>query len=366
MKFAYGRGGRKEILQLYDKELQSGTCHSAAASPLSLNMEALKEADLCFPQLNTSCRKMMRPPLEATLIYSLLSCITLLTVVLNLLVIISISHFRQLHTTTNLLLLSLAVADFLVGLLQMPAEILLFRGCWILGDFICAVNYFLGYLTVSVSVGIMVLISIDRYIAICDPMFYSTKVTVKRVQYCVYLCWIFSAVHSTWILRDFLKQPNRYNSCYGECVVVLTYVETAADLLMTFLGPIVVITILYLRVFVVAVSQARAMRSHIAAVTLQRSETVKAKKSEIKAARTLGVVIAAFLLCNCPYYCFIVAAEYNLIGVSTAAIEIWLLYFNSCLNPVIYVFFYPWFRKSIKHIVTLQILEHGSSQANLM
>ncbi|XP_071338775.1 trace amine-associated receptor 13c-like [Trachinotus anak] len=329
-------------------------------------MEAVEEAEHCFPQLNTSCRKTMRPHSEAILTYSLLSCITLLTVVLNLLVIISISHFRQLHTTTNLLLLSLAVADFVVGLLQMPVLLLQNEGCWILGDLMCAVHYFLGFLIVSVSVGNMVLISVDRYIAICDPMFYSTKVTLKRVQYCVYLCWIFSTVHSTWILRDFLKHPDRYNSCYGECVVVVNFVEGAVDLVVTFLGPILVITVLYLRVFVVAVSQARAMRSHIAAVTHQRSETVKAKKSEIKAARTLGVVVAVFLLCSCPYYCFAVAAESNLVGATSAPIEIWLVYFNSCLNPVIYVFFYPWFRKSIKSIVTLQILQPGSREANLM
>uniref|UniRef100_A0A3B4W963 G-protein coupled receptors family 1 profile domain-containing protein n=1 Tax=Seriola lalandi dorsalis TaxID=1841481 RepID=A0A3B4W963_SERLL len=235
------------------------------------------------------------------------------------------SHLRQLYTSTNLLLLSLAVADFVVGLLQMPVILLQNQGCWILGDLMCAVHYFLGFLIVSVSVGNMVLISVDRYIAICDPMFYSTKVTMKRVQYCVYLCWVFSAVHSSWILRDFLKQPNRFNSCYGDCVVVVSF--------------------------------ARAMRSHVAAVTLQRSQTVKAKKSEIKAARTLGVVVAVFLLCNSPYYCFAVAAESNLVGASSAPIEIWLVYFNSCLNPVIYVFFYPWFRKSIKKIVTLKILQ---------
>uniref|UniRef100_A0A3B4UTE0 G-protein coupled receptors family 1 profile domain-containing protein n=1 Tax=Seriola dumerili TaxID=41447 RepID=A0A3B4UTE0_SERDU len=138
------------------------------------------------------------------------------TAISNSVFVLIFSHFRQLHTSTNLLLLSLAVADFLVGFLQMPSDILLFQGCWIFGDFICVVNYFLGYLIV---IGSMVLISIDRYIAICDPMFYSTKVTLRRVQYCVYLCWVFSVVHSSWILRDFLKQPNRYNSCYGECVL---------------------------------------------------------------------------------------------------------------------------------------------------
>ncbi|XP_044072731.1 trace amine-associated receptor 13c-like [Siniperca chuatsi] len=329
-------------------------------------MEVLEEDKLCFPQLNTSCRKTMLPHWEATLIYSLLSCITLLTVVLNLLVIISISHFRQLHTTTSLLILSLAVADFLVGFLQMPVEILLFRGCWFLGDFICAVNCFLAFVVVSVSVGNMVLISVDRYVAICDPMFYSTKVTMKRVQLCICLCWIFSALHSSWILRDLLKQPDRYNSCHGECVVVMNYVEGAFDLVATFFGPIIVIVVLYMKVFVVAVSQARAMRSHIAAVTLQHSKTITAKKSEMKAARTLGVVVVVFLLCSCPYYCFTVSAENNLLGASSAAIEIWLLYFNSCLNPVIYAFFYPWFRKSIKLIVTLQILKPSSCEANIL
>ncbi|XP_071330367.1 trace amine-associated receptor 13c-like [Trachinotus anak] len=346
-------------------------------------MEALDEAEFCFSQLNTSCRKTMHSHMEATFIYTVLSCITLLTVVLNLAVLafttvnntflhlqhvtvcslLIFSHFRQLLTTTNLLLLSLAVTDFLVGLLQMPAEILLFQGCWILGDLICAVIYFLSFLTINVSVGNMVLISVDRYMAICDPMFYSTKVTLKRVQLCVCLCWIFSAVHGTWILRNFLKQPDRYKVCHGECIVISSYVEGIVDLVVTFLGPILVITLLYMRVFVVAVSQARAMHSHIATVKLQRS---KAKRSEMKAARTLGVVVVVFLLCSCPYYCFAIAAVNNFVGASSVSIESWLLYFNSCLNPVIYVFFYPWFRKSIKNIVTLQILQSGSREANLM
>ncbi|XP_029386579.1 trace amine-associated receptor 13c-like [Echeneis naucrates] len=329
-------------------------------------MEAHEEDEFCFPQLNSSCRRTSRSHSEALLINCLLSIITLLTVVLNLLVIISISHFRQLHTTTNLLLLSLSVADFLVGFLQMPILFLHIRGCVILGDIVCGVHYFLAFLVVSVSVGNMVLISVDRYIAICEPMVYSTRVTLKRVQLCVYLCWIFSAVHSSWILRDFLKQPGRYNSCYGDCVVGVSYVEGAVDLVVTFLGPILIIIILYLRVFVVAVSQARAMRSHVTAFTLQHSETIRTKKSEIKAARTLGVVVAVFLLCSCPYYCFAVTAESNLVGASSAGLELWLVYFNSSLNPVIYVFFYPWFRKAIKHIVTLQILQPGSREASLI
>nr|XP_043875301.1 trace amine-associated receptor 7d-like isoform X2 [Solea senegalensis] len=273
--------------------------------------------------------------------------------------------FRQLHTTTNLLLLSLAVADFLVGFLQMPLLLLHNQGCWFLGDIMCGMHYFLGFLVVSVSVGCMVLISVDRYIAICNPMFYTTRVTLTRVKLCVCLCWILSGVHGSWILRDVLKQPDRYNTCYGSCVVVVNFAEGIIGIIVSFLGPILIIAVLYLRVFVVAVSQARAMRSHIAVVTVERSQTVKAMKSEIKAARTLGIVMIVFLLCSCPYHCFAVAAEAAMLGASSSVIVIWLIYINSTFNPVIYVFFYPWVRKTIKHILTLQILQPGSREVSV-
>uniref|UniRef100_A0A667XCD1 Trace amine-associated receptor 13c-like n=1 Tax=Myripristis murdjan TaxID=586833 RepID=A0A667XCD1_9TELE len=307
--------------------------------------------ELCFPHLlNASCRRLIRPRSEAVLLYILLSFISLLTVALNLLVIISISHFRQLHTPTNLLLLSLAVSDFFVGLLLMPGQILLIGSCWFLGDFMCGLFYYNSFILTSASVGNMVLISVDRYVAICDPLYYSTKVTQKRVKICVCLCWTCSALYNCLILKDFLRQPNRYNSCYGECLFVLNYIAGAVDLLLTFFGPITVIIVLYMRVFVVAVSQARAMRSHIVSVTLQPSGTGTAKKSELKAARTLGIVIVVFLVCFCPYYCPSLAGQDISTGALFSTFGIWLLYFNSCLNPVIYALFYPWFRKSIKLI----------------
>ncbi|XP_058508667.1 trace amine-associated receptor 13c-like [Solea solea] len=330
-------------------------------------MEAPEEAALCFPHINTSCRRRTGPYVETMLTYTVLSCITILTVILNLLLSVMIfSAFRQLHTTTNLLLLSLAVADLLVGLLQMPLLLLQNQGCWFLGDIMCVMHFFFAFLIVSVSVGSMVLISVDRYIAICNPMFYTTRVTLTRVKLCVCLCWIFSSLHGSWILRDVIKQPDMYITCFGSCLAVVGFAEGLVDLIATFLCPILIIAVLYLRVFVVAVSQARAMRSHIAVVTVERSQTVKAMKSEIKAARTLGIVLVVFLLCVCPYYCFAAAAETASLGASFLLIMLWLVYLNSTFNPVIYVFLYPWARKTIKHIFTLQILKPGSSEVSVM
>uniref|UniRef100_A0AAQ6IJU4 G-protein coupled receptors family 1 profile domain-containing protein n=1 Tax=Anabas testudineus TaxID=64144 RepID=A0AAQ6IJU4_ANATE len=339
-----------------------------SSSPLSLSvslvMQTLEEAELCFPQLlNTSCKKHLRRYSEALLSYTLLSSISLLTVSLNLFVIISICHFRQLHTSTNLLLLSLAVSDFLVGLIVMPFQILLLEPCWFLGDLVCVLFNFPLFITVCASVVNMVLISVDRYVAICDPLHYSAKVTANRVRISVLLCWIYSVFYSFLFLPENLRQPGRYNSCYGECVI---NINGAVDLVLGFIIPISSIIILYMRVFVVAVSQARSMRSHIAAVKLQRSVTVTVKKSELKAARTLGVVVAVFLICYCPYYCVSFSGYEVFLGSSTNLFIVFLVYFNSCLNPVIYAFFYPWFRKSVKLIVTLQILLPNSCEANVL
>ncbi|XP_078030357.1 trace amine-associated receptor 13c-like [Epinephelus lanceolatus] len=328
-------------------------------------METLEESELCFPQLNSSCRKPKRSLTEAVLLFSLLSFIALFTVTLNLLVIISISHFKQLHTPTNFLLLSLAVSDFIVGLL-MFFQIMRIDGCWFLGDLMCVINIVLSFIITSSSVGTMVLISVDRYVAICDPLLYSTKVTVRRVRICVCLCWGCSVLYDSLILKDNLKQPGRYHSCSGECVIALNYIAGVVDLILTFIGPVTVIITLYVRVFVVAVSQARAMRSHIAAVTRQGSVKGTANKSELKAARTLGVVVVVFLSCLGPYFSSSFVDQDSLFGIATVALGAWLFYFNSCLNPVIYAFCYPWFLRSIKLIITFKIFLPDSCDASVL
>lgn len=273
------------------------------------------------------------------------------------------SDCRQLHTSSNYLLLSLSVSDFLVGIVVMPIELTLTHTCWILGDLLCALYYFLPVITTTSSVGNMVLISVDRYVAICYPLHYPTKINEKKISICISMCWVTAVFYSIILLYDNLKHPGSSTSCHGECVVniLLTF-----DLILCFVVPISVIIFLYMRVFVAALSQARAMRSHDAVVTVKGLVRVTATKSEIKAARTLGILVVVFLMSYSPYYCVSVTGPNTLIGSQTEASMIFLLYFNSCLNPVIYTLFYPWFRKAIRLIVTLQILKPGSSNAKIL
>ncbi|KAK7913713.1 hypothetical protein WMY93_013924 [Mugilogobius chulae] len=171
-------GGVRKVSEWWCEDVRLAVTEKRRAYEVWLQR---KDREKCYKE---SCARTSRPELETTFIYIVLSTITVLTVVLNLLVIISIAHFRQLHTCTNFLLLSLAAADFLVGSLQMPLQIFYHRGCWMLGDIPCAVYFFSGYFVVGASCGNMTLISVDRYIAICEPMLYHSKVTcLKLVPY---------------------------------------------------------------------------------------------------------------------------------------------------------------------------------------
>uniref|UniRef100_A0A3P9CZ53 G-protein coupled receptors family 1 profile domain-containing protein n=1 Tax=Maylandia zebra TaxID=106582 RepID=A0A3P9CZ53_9CICH len=270
--------------------------------------------------------------------------------ILKLLIYSFLFYFRKLHTPSNILLLSLAVSDFLMGLLLMPAEILRSMTCWVLGDLMCSVYFFLTVNITCASIGNIVLISIDRYVAICDPLHYSTRITVARVKLSVCLCWFYSTFYCSLYTQEMLIEPGRYNSCYGECVLVISDFAGMVDLILFFILPLSVIIVLYTRVFVVAVSQRSLNQTN---------------KSELKAARTLGVLVVVFLSCYCPFYCYSLTDK-NAVNDPAASSVIFIFYFNSCINPLIYALFYPWFRNAVKLIITLQIFKHNSCEANIL
>lgn len=85
----------------------------------------------------------------------------------------------------------------------------------------------------------------------------------------------------------------------------------------------------------------------------RRKETLKAKR-ERKAAKTLAIITGAFVICWLPF--FIVALLLPLctdcdISETVMSFFLWLGYFNSTLNPVIYTVFSPEFRQAFKRIL---------------
>ncbi|XP_033842334.1 trace amine-associated receptor 9-like [Periophthalmus magnuspinnatus] len=319
----------------------------------------MEEIELCFPHLhNSSCRKSKTDPTNDQITDVLLGFVSMLTCVLNLLAIIAISHFRKLHTSSNLMLLSLAVSDFLVGLVVIPVDGIRWKICWTLGDLMCVIYYILSLTLYMSSVGNIILISVDRYVAICQPLHYQSRMTGKVVKISICMCWMYSIGYSVLFLSENLMYPGKYKSCEGECVVSYS---KEADLIISCIIPFGIIVVLYTIVTIVAVSQARAMLSHVTAVTSKTS-----KRSEIKAVRNLGIIVVMYVACYCPYLIAVYSEAYiTILGTPLIVIAISIICVNSCMNPLMYTFLFPWFRKAIKLIVTLQILKPGSSDVNI-
>ncbi|XP_055063196.2 trace amine-associated receptor 13c-like [Misgurnus anguillicaudatus] len=326
------------------------------------------ETHYCFPAINSSCIKTKRSRHEYNIMYVFFSLLSVWTVFLNLLVIISISHFKRLHTPTNMLILSLAVADLLVGLIAIPVEaIKLIETCWYFGEIFCGLFIiFLGFF-LSVSLSNLVLIALDRFIAVIYPLLYTQKITMTKSLVGIFLSWFCSSAYLTAIVvsngyfdPDTLK---RLGVCYGECSFYISFGWRLTDLFVNFLFPCITIITLYMKIFYVVHQQVKIINSLVKRGNNLTEGSVK-RKTEHKAALTLSIIVAIHLLCYIPFYIFFLTGS-TVIPESTASFLSWTMYMNSSVNPLVYAFFYPWFRKALKQIITLKIFRPASTLVDI-
>nr|6BQG_A Chain A, 5-hydroxytryptamine receptor 2C,Soluble cytochrome b562 [synthetic construct]6BQH_A Chain A, 5-hydroxytryptamine receptor 2C,Soluble cytochrome b562 [synthetic construct] len=101
--------------------------------------------------------------------------IIIMTIGGNILVIMAVSMEKKLHNATNYFLMSLAIADMLVGLLVMPLSLLaiLYDYVWPLPRYLCPVWISLDVLFSTASIMHLCAISLDRYVAIRNPIEHS-------------------------------------------------------------------------------------------------------------------------------------------------------------------------------------------------
>lgn len=84
----------------------------------------------------------------------------------------------------------------------------------------------------------------------------------------------------------------------------------------------------------------------------KRKETMEAKR-ERKAARTLTIITSAFVICWLPFFMMALLLPLFDIYISDviSSIFLWLGYFNSTINPIIYTIFSPEFRSAFQRIL---------------
>ncbi|XP_067239941.1 trace amine-associated receptor 13c-like [Chanodichthys erythropterus] len=320
----------------------------------------------CFPLWNTSCSLDFHLNYVNVLLFLYISAISVLTVCGNLLVIISITVFKQLHTPTNLLILSLAVSDFLVGICVMPVEsIRSINSCFYMEKSHCRIFHIIMSILGSASLINIMLVAIDRYFAVCDPLLYMSKITMRKTLICISLGWTASICYN--LVPVNLGNSNLTGTvviCLRECAVAVSNAWGPADLIVSFIAPCIVMLILYVRILTVALRQAKAI-SNFTKKRVSQKNLKSFRKSEVKATKTLSTIVFVYFICWVPWYISMLnMKQFQKSSVSLSALMC-LFYTNSCINPFIYAISYPWFKRSVKLLVSLKILQTATNQLNL-
>ncbi|XP_076848933.1 muscarinic acetylcholine receptor M1 [Brachyhypopomus gauderio] len=132
---------------------------------------------------------------EVALIVLVTGPLSFITILGNLLVLISFRVNSQLRTVSNYYLLSLAVADLILGMVSMNLyTAYIIMGHWMLGHLACDLWLALDYVASNASVMNLLVISFDRYFSVTRPLTYRARRTPKRAAQLIALAWAVSFV----------------------------------------------------------------------------------------------------------------------------------------------------------------------------
>ena len=260
--------------------------------------------------------------------------LSILTMTGNGYVIFLVCSKRQLRTKTNAFVVSLAVADFCVGISVVPPMFVCEMTNWCIprSNWIYIVRWLFGYLSV-ISLCALVL---DRYMAIVKPLKYLTVMTRHRVIQTVSLSWGILVVY--YIFATLI-------SFVFKVSLVLDLLSWINVILLEFI-PCLILLFCFASMLHAVFKHDRASR--IIAKQLRFNHRVLFKPQEKSAVKLMAVVIGLFLLCygfyiRCSLLYIFKSGECN-----DKEYKIPLLVLNSAINPVAYAFFKRDIKKEIK------------------
>ncbi|XP_050986025.1 C3a anaphylatoxin chemotactic receptor-like isoform X2 [Labeo rohita] len=246
-------------------------------------------------------------------------------------IVIFLTGCRMKTAVNSIWFLNLAVADF-IYLFSSCIDLLLFLGQWKsrLMTYIYSITLSINLFA---SIFFLVVISLDRCLCTWMVVWAQNKRTLLRARIICIIVWV-SSIGCT--IPDYIFDHNN--------LYLITYEFTVA-----FLMPLLIIAASYIAIGV-------------------RIKHFKSRK-QLRSYRVIITVILAFFICWFPYHvwCFYsVTAEKNdqYVINTFRIVSFYLVYLNSCLNPILYVFMCDEYKKKLKQSLLL-VLETAFAEDHL-
>ncbi|XP_070554737.1 neuropeptides B/W receptor type 2-like [Ptychodera flava] len=269
----------------------------------------------------------------------------------NVAVIFVVLRVPSMRSVTNVLLVNLAIGD-----LTCLVPNVIFYFCRALDSSIAASDVVVGIvllniLGIFVSLNTLLVISLERYLAVCKTLFHRTRFVNRKRNMVV-------AVASIWLLAIMLLMPYYMYYFLG----VDTHEISTYLYLSDFALVIILMTLSYSRII----------------ITLKKTRALGSMRVRSSAVREKRVVILCFMtallstLCMLPWVTLglvqVLGIYYQLIPIHgwiscLAKVSNFCLQANSCINPYIYNIISSKYRRAFREAFCCEgaIMRHRSS-----
>ena len=294
--------------------------------------------------------------------------ILIVSLVGNILLFLVILNNKQLRKSINYFVFNMAVSDLLNPLTIMPIHIVqIISGSsswkvdspWILGNILCKLSYFLPDVSLVVSIESLLLISMDRFVAVVFPLkakLISPKARLISIG-CVWLVAI--AVHTPYFYTFRLFHVENKTYCKSDWGPSETHTKKRylmANFITFFIIPVCLLVIMYGFI-------ARTLKTKNKECEQRLSFEQRSRDQQLKKIIRLAVaIIIAFVVCTIPVvvFTFTLIFLWNWKVPAICAFRtvipficLFMLHLWSAVNPCICFIFNTKYRNSFQRIPSL-------------
>ena len=254
---------------------------------------------------------------------------------------------------------NLALSDLLFVSICIPLTAVHYAIGWPFGSVCCKLVQYLIHVTTYSSVYTLVLLSLDRYLAVVYPVKSISLRTTCNTTVAILVTWVFTLVTCIPSLFVYDSKVLEYKHKGNRTVCTLCEGVNQKAYQMGFMLtslalPLMTILWLYMNMLLRLWRGSAATHGPGPA----RDTNNRGKENKRRVTRMIVVVIIVFTICWSPLQFVLILRRFHLYDINSPSLVILqivtqcLAYCNSCLNPILYAFFSPNFRQGFLNAVS--------------
>ena len=277
------------------------------------------------------------------------------TVFGNVLILLCVINYNGVRSSIHTLIGNLAISDLIVSAILFPFSIVTSAAGYNSNKYVCLTKASILILSVGGTCYGLLLVSVDRFIAICYPMQYLEAFSKRRLFFMLISGWTYVAFWACLPLSgwNFYDVNLPYN-CIMDQVYTPIYqkVMNSNFIFILFLN-----FIMYGIVIKIAVQKSRQIYAE------ERLFSFRRETRDFYKVKTMGIVQGLFLVCWLPYCAVSVTVSFRH-DLTLSKLQSWSLslgLMNSSLNWMVYGYrnkqlrlrmksYLPWFKNESREI----------------